>query len=324
MIFRSAIRRLTLAFTLIQLLLFWSFAAGIYLYVTGTFDFDSAQADGASALNAAEQGFANLRIGLLAGSGALTVIIPVVSYLMARVALRPARESYEAQQRFVDDASHEFRTPLSVIQGELELARSRPRTASYYQAAIDQTLDVVSDLSSLTTDLLLLARRSDVEIAATFEPVPLQIVIERAVRAHLAASGSRPRLHVDIREPVVVSGSPELLIRAVANVVDNAIKFTPASGSVTVRLSSQAATAVIEVIDDGIGMSPGTASHVFERFWRGEESRSVPGHGLGLSLVKQICEAHSGTIGVRPGARTGTIVTMTFPRPEEPEPTTSE
>lgn len=324
MIFRSAIRRLTLAFTLIQLLLFWSFAAGIYLYVTGTFDFDPAQADGVSSLNAAEQGFANLRIGLLVGSATLTVIVPVISYLMARVALRPARESYEAQQRFVDDASHEFRTPLSVIQGELELARSQPRTASYYQAAIDETLDVVNELSNLTTDLLLLARGSDAEITATFEPIPLKMVLDRAVRAHLAVSGNRPSLHVDIRDPVAVSGSPELLIRAVGNVVDNAIKFTPASGSVTIRLSAQAETAVIEVIDAGIGMTPSTASHVFERFWRGEESRTVPGHGLGLSLVKQICEAHSGTIGVRPGVHTGTVVTMTFPRLDDPEPATSE
>lgn len=324
MIFRSTIRRLALAFTVIQLLSFWSFAIGIYLYVTGTFDFDSAQADGVGALNAAEQGFANLRIGLLVGSAALTVIVPVVSYLMARVALRPARKSYEAQQRFVDDASHEFRTPLSVIQGELELARSRPRTASYYQAAIDQTLDVVSDLSTLTTDLLLLARGSDAEIAATFEPIPLKMVIDRAVRTHLAVLGSGPSLHVDIRDTLIVSGSSELLVRAVGNVVDNAIKFTPASGSVTIRLSAQAKTAVIEVIDDGIGMTPNTASHAFERFWRGEESRTVPGHGLGLSLVKQICEAHSGTIGLRPAVHTGTVVTMTFPLFYEPKPTPSE
>jgi signal transduction histidine kinase len=318
MIFRRAIRRLTLAFTLIQLLLFWSFAVGIYLYVTSTFDFDSAQADGISAVNAAEQGFANLRIGLLAGSTALTIVVPVVSYLMARVALRPARASYEAQQRFVDDASHEFRTPLSVIQGELELARSRPRTASYYQAAIDETLNVVNDLANLTTDLLLLARGSDAEIAATFEPTPLKMVIDRSVEAHLAVSGNGPILNLDIRDPVAVSGSPELLIRAVGNIVDNAIKFTPASGCVTVRLSAQAETAVIEVIDAGIGMSPTEASHAFERFWRGEESRTVPGHGLGLPLVKQICEAHSGTIGVRPGVHGGTVVTLTFPRVDWP------
>lgn len=313
MIFRSAVRRLTIAFTLIQLLLFWSFAFGIYVYVTGTFDFDSAQADGVSAVNAAEQGFANLRIGLLVGSSVLTIIVPVISYLMARVALRPARESYNAQQRFVDDASHEFRTPLSVIQGELELARIRPRSAAYYQAAIDETLEVVNDLANLTTDLLLLARGSDAEIAATFEPTLLNIVIERAVRPYLAATGNRPSLHVELRDLVAISGSPELLIRAVGNIVDNAIKFTPESGSVTIRLDTHADAAVIEVIDDGIGMTPSEASHAFERFWRGDGSRTVAGHGLGLALVKQICDAHSGTIDVRPGSLAGTVVTLTFP-----------
>ncbi|MDJ0322638.1 HAMP domain-containing sensor histidine kinase [Cryobacterium sp. PH31-AA6] len=313
MIFRSAVRRLTIAFTLIQLLLFWSFAFGIYVYVTGTFDFDSAQADGVSAVNAAEQGFANLRIGLLVGSAVLTIIVPVISYLMARVALRPARESYNAQQRFVDDASHEFRTPLSVIQGELELARSRPRSAAYYQAAIDETLEVVNDLATLTTDLLLLARGSDAEITATFEPTLLNMVIERAVRPYLATTGNGPSLHVELRDLVAISGSPELLIRAVGNIVDNAIKFTPESGSVTIRLDRQADAAVIEVIDDGIGMTPNEASHAFKRFWRGDGSRTVAGHGLGLALVKQICDAHSGTIGVRPGSLAGTVVTLTFP-----------
>ena len=117
----------------------------------------------------------------------LAVLVPFLSYLMARAALRPLRTSYEAQQRFVDDASHEFRTPLSVLQGEMELALSLPRPREEYEQVLERSLEEVQTLISLTENLLLLARGSAADMTATFEEVSLAEIAQAA--AHARRSG---------------------------------------------------------------------------------------------------------------------------------------
>lgn len=310
MIFRQATRRLTAAFTGILLLLFGGFALGIYLFVTGTFDYDLVASNGVEAIGAAEQGFATLRTALIAGYLGLLVIVPVLSYAMARLVLTPVRRSYERQQAFVDDASHEFRTPLAIIQGELELAVSRQRSAAEYEAAIATALDEVDHLSTLTGDLLLLARGSDAELRATFASVDLASIVTKAVRT----AGSNVPLTIGDGEPYAVFGSDDLLLRALGNVLDNARKFSGPDIPVSVTLQHRGDRIQIEIRDEGPGMTPNTLGHAFDRFWRAEESRTLPGHGLGLALVKQICSAHNGTIGIESAPGMGSTVTLVFPR----------
>jgi signal transduction histidine kinase len=311
MIFRRALVRLTFTYTLVQLLLFAAFAFGIYAFVTGTFDFDpeASELDGEATLNAAEQGFANLRTGLIAGYALLVVVVPLSSFVMARAALAPVRRSYELQQRFVDGVSHEFRTPLSVIQGELELALTRSRTSGQYRLAIAKSLEAADGLSRLTNDLLLLTRDNVVELEATFEPVELGGLVTRALDAH---ASQMSRITVDL-EPASVVGSRELLARAIANVVDNAVKFTPAPGQIFISVSTSAGIAHVRVRDGGIGMTPQELHHAFDRFWRAEDARSAPGFGLGLALVRQICAAHHGTASIESAVGVGSTVTIDLP-----------
>jgi signal transduction histidine kinase len=310
-IFRRALRRLTLVYTSIQLLLFGLFALAVYTFVIGTFDFDPASADG-SDHDSAEQGFAALRTALLVCYSALLLIVPPLSYLMARVALRPLRDSYEAQQRFVDEASHEFRTPLAVLQGEMELALSRNRDPEEYRRVLDASLEVVDGLNTLTGDLLLLARGDSTELSSTFCTVSLASVVRAAVGRRVEDPG-RAAVGIDVEREVPVTGSAELLTRAVGNVLDNAMKFTPASGQVRISVGQHAGAAVVRVRDTGMGIDAATAAHAFDRFWRADEARALPGYGLGLALVEQICRAHGGTAAIygRPGF--GTTVTLTFP-----------
>ena len=133
------------------------FAIGISIFVTGTFDFDAAEHDGEGAVIGAEQGFELLRTALLLFYACLLVAIPLSSWLMARAALKPIKASFERQQQFVDGASHEMRTPLSMIQAELELALTCSRTATNYQVAIATSLDAVNGLTRLADDLLRLS-----------------------------------------------------------------------------------------------------------------------------------------------------------------------
>jgi signal transduction histidine kinase len=312
-IFRRAVLRLTLVYTSILLILFGVFALAVYGFVVETFDFDPAPADGDTDQDAAEQGFAVLRSALLICYSGLVLVIPPLSYGMARVALRPLRASYEAQQRFVDEASHEFRTPLAVLQAEMELALSRDREPAEYRRVLASSLEVVDSLNTLTGDLLLLARGETTELSSSFDEVSLESVVRAAVVRQLGNRGPHADVAVEVTRAVPVTGSAELLTRAVGNVVDNALKFTPPSGQVRITVGEHGGSGLIRVRDTGVGIDAGTAQHAFDRFWRADEARSLPGYGLGLALVEEICRAHGGTAAIAGSPGGGTTVTLTFP-----------
>lgn len=314
MIFRRATIRLTVAYTVIQLAIFAIFAIGVYTFVTGTFDFDAAESDGEGALNAAEQGFALLRTALIIFYACLLVVIPLSSWLMARSALKPIKASFERQQQFVDGASHEMRTPLSIIQGELELALTRSRTATEYQAAITVALTATAGLIRLTDDLLKLSRTSKEELAATFTVLDVnETVRELATTAASTARDDDIHLIVHTGAPLRVRGSAELLSRAIGNVLDNALKFSRPGGTITLSTANEGGTILIRIADDGIGMTAAELSRAFDRFWRADTSRTTPGHGLGLALSQQIMRAHAGTVTLESRVGQGSIVTLRLP-----------
>ncbi len=315
MIFRRATIRLTVTYTVIQLAIFAIFAIGVYTFVTGTFDFDAAESDGEGAVNAAEQGFALMRTALIIFYACLLIVIPLSSWLMARSALKPIRASFERQQQFVDGASHEMRTPLSIIQGELELALIRSRTPAEYQAAITVALAATDGIIRLTDDLLKLSRTSKEELSDSFTLIDLNQLLPDLADA-AAAAGRRADIHValhTVAEPLRVRGSAELLSRAIGNVLDNALKFSRLGGTVTLSASTESSAAVIRVVDDGVGMTPAELAHAFDRFWRAETSRTTPGHGLGLALTRQIMHAHDGTITLASQPGQGSTVTLRLP-----------
>lgn len=309
MIFRRALIRLTLTYTIAQLVLFGAFALGVYAYVTGTFDFDAAVEDGESSLDA-EQAFENLRTGLIAGYSVLFLFLPVSSYAMARGALAPVQRSYELQQHFVDAASHEFRTPLSIVQGELELALSRSRTAAEYRAAITTALTATEGLSQLTGDLLMLTRGNSHELEESFVAVSLNDLARTIVDSHATETA---RLSLVEDDPVAVYGSPELLRRAVSNLVDNALKFSDREGAVVLTVSGVGRFAELTVRDKGVGMTEAESTRAFDRFWRAQKSRTTPGFGLGLPLVRQIVMAHRGQVSIESAVGVGTSVTVVLP-----------
>lgn len=310
MIFRSAVRRLTVVYTVIQLLLFAGFGLGIYFFVTGTFDFDTVSNDGAAAVGAVERGFAQLRVGLVVAFVGVCCVAPIISYAMARTALTPLRANYERQQRFVDDASHEFRSPLCVIRGELELALSRRRSADEYRQAITTTLDAAQALIQLSDSLLMLATDSPKRLRAQFADIRLADVIAAVVG--MQPEQVHDRLRVRVGTGVLVRGSPSLLVRAVANLVDNAAKYG-SDGVITVAAIVGSGKTTVAVSDTGPGMSPQTMRHARERFWRNDSAASVPGQGLGLALVEQIVGLHQGRMSIESELGSGCTVSIVLP-----------
>jgi two-component system sensor histidine kinase MprB len=215
------------------------------------------------------------------------------------------------QQQLVADAGHELRTPLTSLRTNLDLlAQSlRPDGPSLDPEDRDALLaDVraqVSELSGLVGSLVELAR--DDPPAMTAVPVELAEVVARSVdRVRRRAPG----LRFDVRaDPWEVDGDPNALERAVTNLLDNAAKWSPPGGTVTVRLAGGELT----VADQGTGVSGTDRPHVFERFYRSVEARTQPGSGLGLAIVRQTAQRHGGTVSVADAPGGGALFQVSLP-----------
>lgn len=312
MIVRRAVLRLTAVNSLVVLGILALFAFGVDRYASAAFDRDlPGLPDGTN--DAAEVAIENLRTGMLVCFAVLLVVVPVACWLLARHSLRPVRESLETQQRFVDDASHELRTPISVAQGELELALLRDRDPEEYRAAMRSALAALEELGALTGDLLLLSR-GDAE-ACGGSSGRGRITVDELARRALAAVEGTPGASIRVAESrdADIEGSPELLVRAVVNLLENARKFTPADGEIRLGFDLPGSAVRISVSDTGAGMPPEDLARAFDRFWRADAARATPGRGIGLSIVRRIAELHGGTAEIRSTPGHGTTVTIELP-----------
>ena len=314
MILRRAVVRLAIAFSLVQLA-FAAFAAiGVYAFVSLTFDRDEAvPPTPPGEFDAADHALERLRLGLLLVYGVLILVIPLVSYVMARLALAPVRRNYELQEQFIDAASHEFRTPLGVAVGELSLALTRERSEEEYRSAIARSLEAVEGLSTLTNQLLLLSRGDTASLEAERESLPVAELVHQAVTGLPERAEGSPHITTEVSAGLTVWGSAELLVNALRNVIDNACKYTDHSGTITVSALAHGATVVISVSDTGRGMTRNELDHAFERFWRAPSATGIPGHGVGLALVRSIVAAHGGRAEIASAPGKGTTVTLTLP-----------
>lgn len=212
-----------------------------------------------------------------------------------------------AQRQMVADASHELRAPLATLRANVELlSLGADAPVGDRDALFADTLAGIEDLTTLVSQLVDLARED--QRVHERAPVALDdIVRDEVERMQRRYASVLFRAEV---EPSVVMGDVDALTRAVANLLDNAGKWTPAGSTVEVRLRSS----VLEVIDAGPGIDPTDLAHVFERFYRGSRAAAVPGSGLGLAIVAQVMASHGGAVAVRNGARGGAVFSLTFAR----------
>jgi two-component system, OmpR family, sensor histidine kinase MprB len=217
--------------------------------------------------------------------------------------------SRDRQRRLVADAGHELRTPLTSLRTNLDLLLQADASGGLDAGARAELLDDVraqiEEMSTLVGDLVELAR--DEPLRHVVEQVDLAEVVERAV-VRARRRGSNLTFAVDT-EPWWVVGESASLERAVTNLLDNAVKWSPAGGTVRIRLNHGTLT----VDDEGPGIAPEDRDHVFERFYRSQESRSMPGSGLGLSIVRQVIERHSGSVRVDEIDDGGTRIVLQVP-----------
>ena len=234
-----------------------------------------------------------------------------INDLLARL-----ENSFKQQQRFVADASHELRTPLAVLRGETEVALAQPREIDDYKASLSLIEDEAERLSRIVEDLFILARQPFDAPAILKERVSLdEVVAECARAAQVLAARKDLKLTVNASKPLSMMGDDELLQRMILNLLDNAVKYTPAGGEVSLDLAAHNGDARITVRDTGIGIPEKDQPHVFDRFYRVDKARSraMGGAGLGLSIAHWIAEAHGGRISVESQTGRGSAFTVELP-----------
>jgi len=228
--------------------------------------------------------------------------------------------SFSALRRFVADASHELKTPLTVMRAGVERALTDPGAQPEALVPLEETLQEVRRMTDLVDALLTLARVDEGRLELHREPADLGGILSE-VHETAQMLGEEAGLAVLLEkpdEPVVAEVDAGRVRQLVMNLATNAVKYTLAGGSVWLSLTATPEVAVIAVRDTGIGIAPGDLVRVFDRFWRADLARSRtgerPGIGLGLAIGKWIAEAHGGAIAVssRPGR--GSTFTVTIPR----------
>ena len=248
------------------------------------------------------------------GSGNMEPLETAVNSLINRM-----RESYRQQIRFVDDASHELRTPIAVIQGYANmLDRWGKDDPKVLQESITAIRTESEHMKTLVDQLLFLARGDMGRQKFSPQPVELEKMLQE-LRDESVLIDAKHHYRLRIAAPCTVSADPAMLKQAVRILVDNAAKYTPEGGDVTLGLKTEGGDALLSVQDTGCGVTREDAAHVFERFYRGDRARAeTGGSGLGLAIAKWIVDQHGGRFSLVSYTGVGSRFTIRLPAQTAP------
>ena len=255
------------------------------------------------------------RLDVTSSRDELGKLATTINDLLARL-----ENSFKEQQRFIADASHELRTPLAVLRGETEVALGKTRTVEEYQQSLSLIQDEAERLSRIVEDLFILARQPvNTRAALNTARLSLNDAINdcaRAAQVLAIRKGVRLKLEND-SSAIVLTGDEDLIRRLILNLLDNAVKYTPAGGEILLALTRQNGNAEIVVRDTGIGIPEAAQQRVFDRFYRVDKARAraMGGAGLGLSIAQWIVEVHGGEINVASAPGEGSTFTVVLPVP---------
>ncbi|MCO6465436.1 MAG: HAMP domain-containing protein [Bradyrhizobiaceae bacterium] len=225
--------------------------------------------------------------------------------------------SFEQVRQFTADASHELKTPLAILMGEIEVALRDPKINDDARITLESCLEEVVRLTHVVQGLLDLSRAESGQLQLEHKPVNITSMLDDLCE-DIGILAERKSITVtsSIQRGLMVSGDSVRLHQAILNVLENALKYTNPSGSVDVKLYAEFSNVHLKVTDTGIGIEPHLLSKIYDRFYRVDQARSqdIQGTGLGLSIVRWIIEMHGGTITAESTVNVGTTFTITLPR----------
>jgi two-component system sensor histidine kinase CiaH len=245
----------------------------------------------------------------------------ILSIFLSRLALKPVENAWRMQNQFIADASHELKTPLTVILANLQiLSLHKECTIMEQQKWLDNTKEESERMKQLVEELLFLARSDTGAVQAQAAKASMDfsdIVLNGVLLFESVAFENKVKLENEIEPGIILEGWNVQLKQVITILLDNACKYAGKNGSVSVRLKKSSHYAVLAVQNTGTPIPEKEQSHVFERFYRTDESRvrKEGGYGLGLSIAQTIVDHHKGKISLTSGLETGTVFTVSLPLP---------
>lgn len=255
-----------------------------------------------------------LMLTLIFINAGIFVVAGFAGYFLSGRTLRPIKEMMDEQNRFITDASHELRTPLTSLRTSIEVnLRNKNMTLTQAKRLIKSNLEDVESLQVLSDGLIKLTYYQKPNGNTVFEKISLREIINLAIEK-IKTIAIKNKIEINAKiESVRVLGDRKTLVELFTILLDNAIKYSKNNSSVEIVAKRMDSKTIITVSDKGVGIGQKDLSHIFERFYRAEKSRSkedVSGYGLGLSIAKKIVQMHSGTIDVKSEKNKGTTFTV--------------
>lgn len=258
----------------------------------------------------------NVLIILLYTNLAILFLSAGAGYILAGKTLRPIEIAMEEQKRFVADASHELKTPLTSLQTSIEVnLRDKKLNLKAAKNVLKESLDDIDQLKTLANSLLTLARYEKDVSNVAFEKVNVTQIIKKVTK-EIEPLIDKKDIHISIPNKNFYTKADKDAIEELFTILlDNAVKYTKKDGKIRVSVKKDDDHLVLKVKDNGIGIAKKDIPHIFDRFFRVDPSRSniTSGFGLGLSMAKRIVELHSGTINVKSKVNKGTTFTFKLP-----------
>lgn len=249
-----------------------------------------------------------LNISILAGAGG-------AAYFLAGRTLAPIKKAVEDQTRFIGDASHELKTPLTTLRSEIEVyLRSKKKTMAEAELILKSNLEEVIRLQSLTDSLMKLTAL-EASGVTSFEKINLPLVIDGAIKVVSSQAAEKDIRIIKRLSKMYIFGNDKSLLQLFTILLDNAIKYSNPKTTITISANSSGGVARIHVSDQGIGIPLEERERIFDRFYRIDKSRTsfdAPGYGLGLSIAKEIVLMHQGVISCT-GNKKGSVFTVELP-----------
>ena len=262
-----------------------------------------------------EDRYASLIGVFSAAAVAALVLVAVGGSILVGKSAKPVEQTMEQMRRFMADAAHELRTPITVLRSRAEIALQQPRDTESYVNALRGVESESIRLGRIVDDLLILARADAGDRPIERKEFQLDdLALDAAAAAGAVAQSKQVGVIVGNLDSARIDGDSELVRRLMMILLDNAIKFTPAGREVRLSVFADTTSATLVVEDSGIGIPAEQLPQVFDRFYRGDPARGrSEGAGLGLSIARWIADAHRARIEVSSAERSGTRIEVTFP-----------
>lgn len=248
---------------------------------------------------------------------AISLLSGIASYILSRQTLKPLVAGLEKQLAFVSDASHELRTPLAIVQSKIENVLTQSEKTVYdISEDLAIALKEISRLNRLTNDLLTLARSDNETVELHLSEFNLHDLIKQALEPFIELAEMQNKKIVFHGKSFLVNADRMKIYQLLIILLDNALLYTNEGDQININLINASSDIIIEVIDTGIGISPYTKEHIFERFYREDQARnrSTGGNGLGLAIAQSIVTLHRGKIAVDHNEPKGTKFTINLPK----------